>query len=304
MHTVHLQFRSNLSFNSLQTNYNIGNFHFSVIPGDQFTVQLIQNSYSYSIPSALITPAIRKNHVARNDSFSPNVVLIFHFPVVARWPAPTKRIRKKLSGRIGRSREQIKARPNVNVSKETGSCVTSCSPVVSGPNYATRYKADTSTPLCGSACSERGQDLSTRLALSFQKKAEEGEDHTRNQPEVRKRWLNSVSTFRPATDYRVPRTPFFFLLRFLLLIVLNGPQAHRAGSFRTVFRAVLRYIPSFYEIIGLAMINQKLVDIAKIGLVENLLQEMRCRLEVARHRLFFLRLQFFSINLHRIMVFL
>lgn len=34
---------------------------------------------------------------------------------------------------------------------------------------------------------------------------------------------------------------------------------------------------------------------AKIGFVENLLQEMRCRLEVARHHLFFLPLQYFQL---------
>lgn len=60
-------------------------------------VSLQCSLFKIPIPSALITPAIRKDYVARNDSFSLNVAPIFHFPVVARWPAPTKRIRKMLS---------------------------------------------------------------------------------------------------------------------------------------------------------------------------------------------------------------
>lgn len=61
-----------------------------------------------------------------------------------------------------------------------------------------------------------------RLVYTFSSIKKEGgeekEDHTRNWPGVRKRWLNSVSTFRSPTDYRVPRIHFFPFFYFSLCL--------------------------------------------------------------------------------------
>lgn len=71
--------------------------------------------------------------------------------------------------------------------------------------------------------------------FSIKEEGEKEEDHTRNWPGVRKRWLNSVSTFRSATDYRVPRPLFPFLSLSFLLTCLPSRfrEVDQTGS-RTV----------------------------------------------------------------------
>lgn len=76
-----------------------------------------------------------------------------------------------------------------------------------------------------------------RLVYTFSSIKKEGgeekEDHTRNWPGVRKRWLNSVSTFRSPTDYRVPRIHFFPFFYFSLSLspFFSLREVDQTGSF-------------------------------------------------------------------------
>lgn len=108
--------------------------------------------------------------------------------------------------------------------KPGSSCVANCSPVVSRPNYAARYKR--ARARCVHAAYKIYRHVYTFSSIK-KEGGEEKEDHTRNWPGVRKRWLNSVSTFRSPTDYRVPRIYFFPFFYFSLSLCLLSSRFER-----------------------------------------------------------------------------